>query len=163
MARKNIQLQLLPEERDALLKWIFIPEVRSQLEAVASRDHIVSITVTPTDLNWMASDLTHAIVKKGCRDSLVVDLSERLEYVYRVARRAAGELVLVTARHPPSEPNPPAQVSPSPAGAPPWSSIPHRPSQDAPDATLTRVPLGSATITKTIITSLPPSDARPNP
>ena len=64
------------------MKWIFIPEVRSQLEAAASRDDVVSITVTPTDLNWMASDLTHAIVKKGCRDSLVIDLSERLEYAY---------------------------------------------------------------------------------
>jgi hypothetical protein len=82
MARQKIQLQLLPEERDVLLTWIFIPEVRSQLEAVAACDHVVSIAVTPTDLNWMASDLTHAIVKKGCRDSLAIDLSERLEYAY---------------------------------------------------------------------------------
>jgi hypothetical protein len=42
----------------------------------------MSITVTSTDLNWMASDQTHRIVKKGCRDSLVIDLSERLEYAY---------------------------------------------------------------------------------
>jgi hypothetical protein len=82
MATKSIQLQLLPEERDALLKWIFIPEVRTQLEALASCDHVVSITVTGTDLNWMASDLTHAIVKKGCRDSLAIELAERLEYAY---------------------------------------------------------------------------------
>jgi len=83
MPRKNIQLQLLPEERDALLKWIFIPEVRSQLKALASNDHIASITVTGTDVNWMASDLTHAIVKKGCRDSVAIDLAERMEYIER--------------------------------------------------------------------------------
>jgi hypothetical protein len=58
------------------LKWISNPEVRSQLEAVAVCAHVMSDTVTPTDLTWMASDLTHAIVKKGCRDSLVIDLSE---------------------------------------------------------------------------------------
>lgn len=81
MARKNIQLQLLPEEREVLLKWIFIPEVRSQLEALASSDQVATITVTPTDVNWLASDLTHAIVKKGCRDSVAIDLSERLEFI----------------------------------------------------------------------------------
>jgi hypothetical protein len=81
MARKNIQLQLLPEEREILLKWIFIPEVRSQLEAFASSDQVATITVTPTDVNWLASDLTHAIVKKGCRDSVAIDLSERLEFI----------------------------------------------------------------------------------
>jgi hypothetical protein len=83
MARKNIQLQLLPEEREILLKWIFIPEVRSQLEAIVSSDEVATITVTPTDVNWLASDLTHAIVKKGCRDSVAIDLSERLEFIER--------------------------------------------------------------------------------
>jgi hypothetical protein len=81
MARKNIRLQLLPEEREVLLKWIFIPEVRSQLEAFASSDEIATITVTPTDVNWLVSDLNHAIVKKGCRDSVALDLSERLEFI----------------------------------------------------------------------------------
>jgi hypothetical protein len=81
MARKNIPLQLLPEEREILLKWIFIPEVRSQLEAFASSDQIATITVTPTDVNWLVSDLNHAIVKKGCRDSAAIDLSERLEFI----------------------------------------------------------------------------------
>jgi hypothetical protein len=32
-------------------------------------------------VNWLASDLTHAIVKGGCRDQDVFDLSERLDYV----------------------------------------------------------------------------------
>lgn len=81
MARKNIPLQLLPEERAVLLKWVFIPEVRSQLEAIASSDQIATITVTPTDVNWLVSDLNHAIVKKGCRDSVAIDLSERLEFI----------------------------------------------------------------------------------
>ena len=81
MARKNIRLQLLPEEREILLKWIFIPELRSQLEAFVSSDEVATISVTPTDVNWLASDLTHAIVKKGCRDSAAIDLSERLEFI----------------------------------------------------------------------------------
>ena len=81
MARKHIRLQLLPEEREVLLKWIFIPEVRSQLEALASSDEVATITVTPTDVNWLVSDLNHAIVKKGCRDSIAIDLSERLEFI----------------------------------------------------------------------------------
>ena len=81
MARKNILFELLPEERAVLLKWIFIPEVRSQLETLASNDGVATITVTPTDLNWLVSDLNHAIVKKGCRDSIAIDLSERLEFI----------------------------------------------------------------------------------
>ena len=81
MARKHIRLQLLPEEREVLLKWIFIPEVRSQLEALASSDEVATITVMPTDVNWLVSDLNHAIVKKGCRDSIAIDLSERLEFI----------------------------------------------------------------------------------
>ena len=81
MARKNIPLELLPEERAVLLKWIFIPEVRSQLEAFASSDDVATISVTPTDLNWLVSDLNHAIVKKGCRDSIAIDFSERLEFI----------------------------------------------------------------------------------
>jgi hypothetical protein len=32
-------------------------------------------------LNWLVSDLTHAIVKRGCRDEDVIDLSESLDYV----------------------------------------------------------------------------------
>lgn len=81
MPRNDIELELLPWERAALLKWILIPEVRSQLQKVASSDDVESIILAPTILHWLASDLTHAIVKKGCRDELVFDLSERLDYV----------------------------------------------------------------------------------
>jgi hypothetical protein len=32
----------------------------------------------------MASELAHAIVKKGCRDSVAIDLSERLKCIDRL-------------------------------------------------------------------------------
>lgn len=81
MAPQSIGLQLLPEEREVLLKWIYIPEVRSQLEACGSSEDVKTIQVTGTDLNWLASDLNHAIVKKGCRDQVAIELADRLEYV----------------------------------------------------------------------------------
>ena len=81
MPRNLIKLELLPQERAALLKWNFTPEVRDQLEARAASDDVETITMSPATLNWLASDLTHAIVKRGCRDDDVIDLSERLDYV----------------------------------------------------------------------------------
>lgn len=80
MARA-IELELLPHERAALLKWNHTPEVRDQLEARASSEDIETITITSTAVRWLASDLTHTIVKRGCRDQDVIDLSERLDYV----------------------------------------------------------------------------------
>lgn len=81
MARsRQIKLELLPHERAALLKWNYTPEVREQLEACANKE-VATIKLTPTDIHWLASDLTHAIVKGGCRDQDVFDLSERLDYV----------------------------------------------------------------------------------
>ena len=81
MARQ-IRLELLPHERAVLLKGNFtIDEVRAQLEACASSDDVETITLTRVDVDWIASDLTHAIVKHGCRDQDVIDLSERLDYV----------------------------------------------------------------------------------
>lgn len=79
--RRQIKLELLPHERATLLKWNYTPEVREQLEACASSDDIATIRLTPTDIRWLASDLTHAIVKGGCRDEAVFELSERLDYV----------------------------------------------------------------------------------
>jgi hypothetical protein len=81
MARRKIRLELLPHERAALLKWNFTPEVRDQLVACASTTDVATITLSAVDVNWLASDLTHAIVKRGCRDQDVFDLSERLDYV----------------------------------------------------------------------------------
>ena len=74
---------MLPHERAALLKGKFtIDQVRVQLQACVSSDDIETITMTAVDVNWLAADLTHAIVKKGCRDQDVIDLSERLDYVH---------------------------------------------------------------------------------
>ncbi len=81
MPRDPIPLELLPHERAALLKWNFTPAVRDQLEACAASDDVETIPLSPVDLNGLASDLTHAIVKRGCRDADVIDLSERLDYV----------------------------------------------------------------------------------
>ena len=81
MPREPIELELLPQERAALLKWNFTPQVQDQIKTRASSDDVETITLSPVDLNWLASDLTHAIVKRGCRDADVIDLSERLDYV----------------------------------------------------------------------------------
>jgi hypothetical protein len=81
MPRNSIKLELLPHERAALLKWNFTPAVQDQLEACASSAAIETITISRVDLNWLASDLTHVIVKRGCREAAVIDLSERLDYV----------------------------------------------------------------------------------
>ncbi len=81
--RREIEIELLPHERDVLLKWIYTPEVRSQLESLAASDSVGTITVAPYLLGWLVSDLNHAIVKRGCRDEEAIELCERLEYVER--------------------------------------------------------------------------------
>jgi hypothetical protein len=81
MARE-IQLELFPHERAALLKGNFtIEEVLEQLEACASSPHVETIRFTATDVHFLAGDLTHAIVKRGCRDEAIIELSERLDYI----------------------------------------------------------------------------------
>ena len=77
---REIQLELFQWERDVLLKWNYTPEVRSQLEALVSSQDVETITITRVDLQWLAGDLTHAIVKRGCRDENAFELSERLDY-----------------------------------------------------------------------------------
>jgi hypothetical protein len=81
MRTNEIRLELLPRERAVLLQWNYTPEVRSQLEAVASSRRVETIVITMTDARWLSSDLNHAIVKKGCHDADAFDLSERLDYV----------------------------------------------------------------------------------
>ena len=81
MAPRQVKLELLPWEREVLLKWNYTPEIRTQLEALATSDDVETITISRVDLNWLASDLTHAIVKRGCRDEAAFELSERLDYV----------------------------------------------------------------------------------
>jgi hypothetical protein len=91
MANNEIALELLPAERAALLQWNFTPEVRSQLEALSSSDNIESIKVARFIIRWLESDLNHAIVKKGCRDEVVIELSDRLEYVDRTGDGSLGD------------------------------------------------------------------------
>ena len=81
--RSEIEIELLPHERDVLLKWNHTPEVRVQLEALASSDGVGSIRVARYVLGWLVSDLNHAIVKRGCRDQDAIELCERLEYAER--------------------------------------------------------------------------------
>lgn len=83
MTHREIKLELLPRERDALLRWNFTPEVREQLEPLAESDAVESIILTPSDVRWLESDLNHAILKRGCRDDVVIELADRLEYVER--------------------------------------------------------------------------------
>ena len=91
MSNNEIELELLPAERAALLQWNFTPEVRSQLEALRSSDNIESIKVARFIIRWLESDLNQAIVKKGCRDEVVIELSDRLEYVDRTGDGSLGD------------------------------------------------------------------------
>jgi hypothetical protein len=79
---RRIQIELSPRERAALLRGNFTgDEVRDQLEACASSSKVETITFTGSDVHFLAGDLNHAIVKRGCRDEDILDLSERLDYV----------------------------------------------------------------------------------
>ncbi|MFM7846500.1 MAG: hypothetical protein ACKPEY_20015 [Planctomycetota bacterium] len=40
----------------------------------------MTIELTRVDLDWLTSDLNHAIVKRGCRNVDAFDLCERLEF-----------------------------------------------------------------------------------
>lgn len=82
MEPRIIAVELLPHERAALLKGNFtIDDVCEQLEACASSPHVGTITFTASAVHFLASDLTHAIVKRGCRDADIIALSERFDYV----------------------------------------------------------------------------------
>ena len=82
MGRRKIAIELLPHERQPLLKGKFtIDEVCDQLKACVSSPEVETITFTATDVHFLAGDLNHAIVKRGCRDDDIIDLSERLDYI----------------------------------------------------------------------------------
>lgn len=81
MSRREYKVELLPHERDVLLKWNYTPEVREQLEPLTASEDVATITLTAVDLMYLTSDLNHAIVKRGARDDDTIDLAERLEYV----------------------------------------------------------------------------------
>lgn len=77
---RTIELELWPWERRVLTKWLHLPELKSALAPIASSNKVESITIDAVTLHWMACDLTHAIVKQGCRDEDAFALSERLDY-----------------------------------------------------------------------------------
>ena len=90
MSAREVAIKLSQAERQALLQWNFTPEVRDQLEPLAGWRGVESIRITRTDLRWLISDLNHAIVKRGCRDDIVIDLCERLEYIERTSDSRYG-------------------------------------------------------------------------
>lgn len=81
MARSDIQLQLLPHEIEALRRWDRTPTVQKQLPSCSREPGLATLKLSRLDLQWLASDLNHAIVKRECRDQDVFELSERLEHV----------------------------------------------------------------------------------
>ncbi len=82
MASNKISIDLLPDERAVLRKWTFpFDDLASQLESFGSSQGIETITISPYFLELLIGDLTHAIVKRGCRDADVLELCDRLEYV----------------------------------------------------------------------------------
>ena len=83
MERRLINVEMLPRERAAILRTnIYVDdEVQAQLEAHASSSKVETINFSGADVHLLAGDLNHAIVKRGCRDEDVFDLSERLDYV----------------------------------------------------------------------------------
>ncbi len=81
MTDREILIELLPQERDALLKCILTPDVRDQLEPLAGSKEMEAIRLDRVLVRWVAGDLTHAIVKGGRDDDDIIDLSERFDYI----------------------------------------------------------------------------------
>ncbi|MFM9066189.1 MAG: hypothetical protein ACKOUR_02480 [Planctomycetota bacterium] len=64
--------------------------MHDQFAAYKPREKIVTIELTQVDLQWLLSDLNHAVVKLGCRHADAFDLCERLEFILETG---AGDLV----------------------------------------------------------------------
>lgn len=77
----DIRVQLLPHERFLIQKWNGSPDVQDQLEALAPDVDVATIKLSRVELDWLIGDLNHAIVKLGCDDEQVFDLSDRLEFI----------------------------------------------------------------------------------
>ena len=80
---REINIELLPHERAAILRANFYvgDEVQAQLEAHASSSNVETITFSDADVHLLAGDLNHAIVKRGCRDEDIINLSDRFDYI----------------------------------------------------------------------------------
>jgi len=84
MTSDKISIDLLPEERAVLLKWTYpFADLESQLKSFGSSEGIETVTISPYFLGLLIGDLSHAIVKRDCRDAAVIELCDRLEYVER--------------------------------------------------------------------------------
>ena len=82
MASGKIAIDLLPEERALLLKWTYpFADLASQLQSFVSSEGSLAVTISPYYLGLLIGDLSHALVKRGCRDAAVIELCNRLEYV----------------------------------------------------------------------------------
>ncbi len=82
MARE-IKIELLPHERTAILRANFYvgDEVQAQLEAHTSSSNVETIVFSGADVHLLAGDLNHSIVKRGCRDEDIINLSDRFDYI----------------------------------------------------------------------------------
>ena len=80
---REIRIELLPHERAAILRANFYvrDEVEEQLEAHATSSSVETIIFSGADVHLLAGDLNHAIVKRGCRDEDIINLSDRFDYI----------------------------------------------------------------------------------
>jgi len=83
MEPRLIKVDLLPHERATILRANFYvgDEVQAQLDSHASNSNVETITFSGADVHLLAGDLNHAIVKRGCRDEAIINLSDRFDYI----------------------------------------------------------------------------------
>ena len=81
MTDRGILVELLPQEREVMLRCILTPEVRDQLQPLVASQDVETIRLDRVLVHWIAGDLTHAIVKGGQRGQAIIDLSERFDYI----------------------------------------------------------------------------------
>ena len=81
MERRLIKVELLPHKRAAILGANFYEgdEVQAQLDSHASSPNVATIIFSGADVHLLAGDLNHAIVKRGCRDEDIINLSDRFD------------------------------------------------------------------------------------
>ena len=84
-ARETIQIELLPEEQELLLKYgyPFEPEKR-QLSKLIARSRIGRLSISPFYLERLIGDLCHSIKHSSGRlQDQLAELCDRLEYIER--------------------------------------------------------------------------------
>ena len=83
MEPRLIKVELLPHECAAILRANFYvdDEVQAQLDSHASSPNVETILFSGADVHLLAGDLNHAIVKRGCRDEAIINLSDRFDYI----------------------------------------------------------------------------------